>query len=383
MSNITRILMAAAGVDTYVYEGIDPPNPQPDTPYEMWSWGKNARGQQGQGDTTSRSSPVRIGSDSWVAVGNGSPYGHAMAQKVGGTAWGWGRGNKGTAGLSADNSSPVQIGTTSNWSTLEPGFEHSVGLKKNGEIWTIGSHLQGQLGDGSATSSTGRSSFVQVGTERTWVQAVAGRKCTFARKNDGTLWGWGGNNYGQLATGDTADRSSPVQIGTNSNWSHVSAGAGAYLMVTTAGTLWSIGQGWYGVLGHGNTNNLSSPTQIGALTDWVSTVGSTCRTSVKANGTLWCWGHNSQGQVGDGSVTTRTSPVQIGALTDWTNNASASYYSNAVIKTDGTLWCWGGGSNGSNGDGTTTNRSSPVKIGTLTTWTDVLRLKHAAIALKS
>ena len=89
--------------------------------------------------------------------------------------------------------------------------------------------------------------------------------------------------------------------------------------------------------------------------------------AVKTDGTLWSWGHNNVGNLGDGTTTNRSSPVQVGALTTW-STVGAGYSFAAAVKTDGTLWTWGYNTSGQLGDETTTNRSSPVQVGGLTTW---------------
>ena len=87
--------------------------------------------------------------------------------------------------------------------------------------------------------------------------------------------------------------------------------------------------------------------------------------ALKADKTVWCWGLNDGGQLGDGTTTDRSSPVQVAGLTNAAQMVSNSWHSCAV-KTDGTAWCWGWNPDGRLGDGTTTNRSSPVQVSSLT-----------------
>jgi alpha-tubulin suppressor-like RCC1 family protein len=103
---------------------------------------------------------------------------------------------------------------------------------------------------------------------------------------------------------------------------------------------------------------------FGAMTargfGWLSTLA--------ASGTgLYAWGYSLYGQLGLGNTVNRSSPVQVGALTTWTKVAGGSLHTMA-LKSDGTLWGWGYGSEGSLGTGTTVSYSSPVQIGALTTW---------------
>jgi alpha-tubulin suppressor-like RCC1 family protein len=85
---------------------------------------------------------------------------------------------------------------------------------------------------------------------------------------------------------------------------------------------------------------------------------------------LWTFGGNGRGQLGDGTTTDRSSPVQIGAGNDWLYVACGNDNTYA-LKTDGTLWAWGWGFYGQLGNGTSgfgTDKSSPVQVGSLTTW---------------
>jgi alpha-tubulin suppressor-like RCC1 family protein len=84
------------------------------------------------------------------------------------------------------------------------------------------------------------------------------------------LWAWGRNTNGQLGNGSTTSTSSPVQIGVLTNWSLAVGGSNNYsAAIKTDGTLWTWGANGFGQLGTGNTTNTSSPTQIGLYTSWL------------------------------------------------------------------------------------------------------------------
>src|SRR5258706_4636480 len=75
--------------------------------------------------------------------------------------------------------------------------------------------------------------------------------------------------------------------------------------------------------------------------------------ALKTDSTIWAWGDNSSGQLGDGTVTDRNSPVKI----DFGYSAiAAGYYHSLALKTNGTLWAWGDNSFGELGDGTYENK---------------------------
>jgi alpha-tubulin suppressor-like RCC1 family protein len=99
-------------------------------------------------------------------------------------------------------------------------------------------------------------------------------------------------------------------------------------------------------------------------------------------GTLWAWGFNNSGQLGDGTTTQKTSPVQIGTDNKWVTVAAGQVHS-VGIKSNGTLWAWGNNSFGQLGDGTTTQRNSPTQIGTDNKWVSIAAGQSFTLALKS
>ena len=148
-------------------------------------------------------------------------------------------------------------------------------------------------------------------------------------------------------------------------------GGDTSLVVKTDGTFWTWGYGAFGVLGLGNQTYYSSPVQVGALTTWAKPTGGRNHTlASKTDGTIWAvGGQNTSGQLGLSDNTGRSSPVQIGSLTTWSESSiSAGQYHSLALTTGGALYAWGSNGQGRLGDGTTTNRNSPVQIGALTTW---------------
>ena len=305
----------------------------------LWSWGYNVEGQLGLGNTTSISSPVQVGAlTNWLRVSSGDR--HCLAVKTDGTLWSWGQNSIGQLGLNdrTHRSSPVQVGALTNWKEVSCGTSFSVAIKTDGTIWSWGYNNSGQLGLGNSGAGTNRSSPVQVGSLTDWSQVTTYFEHCLAVKTDGTLWAWGRNlsgtsTGGQLGLGDTTARSSPTQVGTLTDWYQVSTGQEHTHAVKTNGTLWAWGNNIDGRLGLGNTTHRSSPVQLGSLTNWsFVSVGQTHATSIKTDGTLWAWGQNSAGQLGLGDTTLRSSPVQVGTTTYWIRASSGLSGSASIIR---------------------------------------------------
>ena len=334
----------------------------------LWSWGNNSWGQLGDGTTSNKSTPVQVGTASdWQLVVAG--YGHTIATKTDGTLWAWG-GNSYYQlgdGTAENKSNPVQVGTGSDWQSVVAGEFHTMAIKTDGTLWAWGNNSSGQLGDGTTTS---KSSPLQIGTATNWQSVAARYRHTVAVKTDGTLWVWGDNYRGQLGDGTEVDKYSPVQIGTASDWHSVAAGSSHTAAVKTDGTLWA----WGG--------NAGSPVQVGSATDWDSVAAGYWHTvAVKTDGSLWSWGNYSSGQLGDGT-TYRISPVRIDTASNW-QSVAARYYHTMAIKTDGTLWVWGNNSSGQLGDGTQVDKYSPVQIGTASDWHSVAAGFYHTMAIRT
>jgi alpha-tubulin suppressor-like RCC1 family protein len=312
---------------------------------KLFIWGNNNAGQVGNSTTgvvpaQNVSSPVQVGTATdWNVVSFGN--GHILATKTGGSLWSWGYGGFGQlgSGTTTSLSSPVQVGSGTDWASVSAGGRASFAIKTNGTLWAWGRNTYGQLGLGNTTS---RSSPVQVGTGTDWASVFVGEYHTIALKTTGTLWGWGRNNAGQLGLGDTTNRSSPVQVGTDTNWSKVSSGRQHTLAVKSNGTLWAWGNNGYGRLGLRDTNNRSSPVQVGTDTNWsIVDAGYTHSHAIRTTGTLWSFGANVlRGELGVGDQVNRSSPVQVGANTDWIN-VGAGRNASIARRSNKTLWAWG------------------------------------------
>ena len=288
--------------------------------------------------------------------------------------WGWGRNNNGTVGANsaqpAHISSPTQIGSGTDWKDVahKSGYTGYVSMvsKTDGTLWVWGENTTGYLGLNSTVSY---SSPVQLpGT--TWGTTkdtmAAGSRGAMNIRTDGTLWSWGYNTSGQVGDNSKTHRSSPVQI-PGTTWAKAAMGEGISSAIRTDGTLWVWGNTYQGALGlnQGGAGDVavSSPTQIPGSWSKVS-VGFYETYAIKTDGTLWGFGNNADGQLAQntsGNPAKRSSPVQVGSDTTW-EYVKGGYKYALATKTDGTLWAFGENNYGGLGQNNRTQYSSPVQI---------------------
>jgi alpha-tubulin suppressor-like RCC1 family protein len=233
-----------------------------------------------------------------------------------------------------------------------------------------GNNGAGQLGTNDVIKRSSPIQTVSAGTN--WKQVSCGQQHVGAIKTDGTLWMWGRNDTGgQLGTNDTTSRSSPVQtVSGGNNWKQVSGGLYHTAAIKTDGTLWIWGNNGLGELGDNSRVSKSSPIQtVTGGNNWKQVwAGNGNTAAIKTDGTLWLWGGNGWGQLGTNDTNSRSSPIQtVAGGNNWKQvsgigrrgftNATAI----AAIKTDGTLWMWGINTNGELGTNDRTSRSSPIQ----------------------
>lgn len=257
----------------------------------------------------------------------------------------------------------------SDWNLVSGGNGHTIAIKKDGTLWGWGGANVGQLGDGSTKN---KNYPLQIDSTTTWLDIEAGIAHTIAIKADGTLWGWGYNNTdGRVGVGGQIVLK-PTRIGTDNDWKTISAGGYHTLAIKKNGTLWAWGSNEFGQLG---TNAISgytyNPTKIGKDSNWIAvSAGAYFSIGLKRDSTIWTWGYNKWYQLGDGSDVDKNYPVKIGKTSDWIL-ISAGGENGHAIKSDGTLWAWGYNNSGNLGDSTKIDKKEPIQIGKGNKWKSI------------
>lgn len=305
-------------------------------------------------------------------------------------AYSWGRNDKGQLGdgTTTSKSSPVSIIGNISWSSIETRNLMSFGISSGGIAYAWGENLYGQIGDGTTISKS--SPVTVIGGIANWKQ-LSGSKSNnihvLGVTENGIAYGWGINIDGRLGDGTTVDKSSPVTvIGGITNWKQLSAGAYHSLGVTETGIAYSWGSGASGALGDNTTIQKSSPVMVvGGITNWRQVESSgpfAVSFGITETGIAYAWGNNTVGRLGDNTTVGKSSPVTVvGGITNW-KQIGAGYFHTLGVTEDGIAYAWGQNSKGKLGDGTTINKSSPITvIGGITNWKQVSAGKESSLGL--
>ncbi len=307
-------------------------------------------------------------------------YLHTVALREDGSLWSWGNQSYGQLGstnfavkingsVGFYTNAPGKVDLDTNWLAVACGYDHTIGLKRDGSLWAWGNNFNRQLG----FDLVGQSQAwvpTRVGVDSDWRSAACGMVSTHAIKQDGSLWAWGTHPY--------TNYSLPSRIGSDSDWQAVACGSDLVTASTftvalkTNGSLWSWGDNQFGQLGIGNSTGTNFPSQIGTNRDWTSVAcGGRHAAGIRSDGTLWAWGNNGTGQLGIGTPTSVAAPVRTGSEANW-QSVSCGRSFTAAIKRDGSLWTWGGNGFGQLGNGSFTRTNSPSRVGSDNNWQTIV-----------
>lgn len=306
----------------------------------------------------------------------------------------------GSAAITATSggiSASVAINVTGPYVRAIGGAGHSTTLKADGTLWSWGKNNYGQLGDNSTVD---RPTMVAISTDfKDWANFAAGDFHTMATRKDGSLWGWGFNQSGQIGNKTNIDQLVPVQIGTDKTWVTIKAGATHTLAVKKDGTLWAWGRNDQSQLGDKTTVDKNNPTQVllgatAATTDaqWTTvSAGQAFSVARKNTGVVYTWGANDKGQLGRGDTTSVAAATNIPTIvplasSDFTALVIAAGGSHVLaIGQNGAIYAWGLNSSGQLGTGNYTDATEPTRLepNSSDNWSSIAAGRSHSLGIKS
>jgi alpha-tubulin suppressor-like RCC1 family protein len=367
-----------------------------------WGFGNNWEGRIGDGTGAQRSIPVKIIDDNVTAVFAGSQNSYFLREDH--SLWGGGMGRKGALGIDTKNDyfppvliaenvdrvyasprlfftqfdtklngigaglffdfgqlgehyqdKPVQV-IDSNVSDATSGNQHTVILKSDGSVWTVGSDSEGRLGN--STPDRHESEFQKI-VEENASQISSHFKHTLLIKEDGSLWTFGGNWNGQLGDGSKSHQRVPKKI-VDSNVTACAAGEQHSLFVKEDGSLWAMGQNHKGQLGDGTTTTRTSPVKIVDQNVTAVSAGQHYSLFLKNDGSVWSMGWNDRFRLGIGTDGDRNLPTMV--MSSGAVAIDSGSVHSLILKSDGSLWALGTEGNGRLGLSRYGNRNNPSMV---------------------
>ena len=290
-------------------------------------------------------------------------YHTAVLGQYDGTLWATGYNNYGQLGISTADQNPK---TQSN--IFQPilsdvkfaagGYYRINVVKKDGSVWGAGYNQWGQIGDG--TNVDKKEKFGKSNIDSGAVYVSAGYHHTAVLKDDGSLWATGHNTFGSVGDGTNAHKFSFVKV-IDGGVADVAGGRYHTMALKTDGSLWATGYNNQGQLGDGTVTNRNKYVQVidGLVMD-VSAGGADFTIALMSDGSVMGVGLNSNGQLGDGTVTRRLKFVEV--VDSGVKAVATGVQHTQLLKTDGSLWAAGYNNYGQLGDGTKTQRNKFVKV---------------------
>ena len=379
-----------------------------------YTWGYNGQGQLGNASYTNSSIPVALtGLASIVGISAGAN--HTLAVDATGKVQAWGYNSNGQLGNATivTNPSPIAVAVNNstpptlltNITSVAAGGLHSLALDATGGVWAWGSNAYMQLGQGN--NSTVDSTYAvkvpdpTTGSQLTNVVALAaGGGHSIVLKNDGTVWTWGNNGYGQLGnnfgnSGSTMNSSVPVRVVIDTlntpltNVIAIAAGGSFSVAVRADGTVWTWGNNDFSQLGDRILTGLSGAANsyavklasfdvvgnIAGLPQAVAVAGGVSHAlALDSTGKIYAWGLNANGQLGNGTLTNTAAAVKVitgptGIPLDATvtkivaiGNHSLAFGTSLITGAIPRSWSWGGNSFGQLGNNSVIDSTLPVAV---------------------
>ena len=291
--------------------------------------------------------------------------------------------------------SPTMLGTR--FSQISAGDNHSLAIGSDGNLYSWGNNKEGQLGRETGTNTYDAKPGIAakpdgVSDTFTWTQAIAGYDVSMALGSDGNLYSWGDNEEGQLGRitpkgndglmeSDQKPKpvSKPANVVSGFTWTKTSTSGNSSMSFGSDGNLYSWGNNASGQLGRSTVSYtydatpglVTKPKDASATFFWnQASAGGFHSLALGSDGNLYSWGSNDNGQLGrdenSGTNKPNSLPTKVRGLDGISiANASAGYLHSLAVDTNGNLYAWGNNDFGQQGSGTGSN-ATPSQIKQIT-----------------
>ncbi len=325
---------------------------------------------------------ISAGDDLTCAIttsGGAKCWGQNAPEELGGTflAGGGGVGD----GTNVDRTTPVDVqGLSSGVVSIFAATELGCAVLSSGVARCWGTNLMGQFGDGTTSSYRPYPlDVVGLSSGVTGISASEDNTCAVTQTG---VQCWGTDAFGRMGTGPTYSNMHQVptdMLGLANGAVLVSAGTNHSCVVTKTGAAMCTGINRRGELGDGTTLDRDVPVVVSGLGAGVTGVGAgeygSC--ALTSAGGVKCWGDGIEGVNGDGTRTERLTPVDVSGLASGAIAVTRGRLHACALTAAGGVKCWGHNSDGQLGDGSKTSHWTPVDVVGLTSGVSAISAGNA------
>lgn len=331
---------------------------------QLLSWGRNDFGQLGNGQAALQSTPQPLADlGEVVALAAGDSF--SLALRADGTVWAWGSNSSGELGDGSRLSKayPVPVtGLPAKIKAISAGVQHGLALADDGSVWHWGLIWQTTATDAAAQSVVSPRASRVAGLPP--IQAIgAGQAHSLALANDGSVWSWGDNAFGQLGSGSgSAAVAMPQSLPFAERITAISSAAFSNLVLDAKGQVWAWGMGGWGALGDGTDLDRPAPVRVVGLPAVQQVVaGNLASLALAQDGSVWMWGNNDYGSFAASGLASQWLPANMPHLRGYRDFALGE---NQVLARhpDGSLRAWGYNAQGELGVGDTQQHQTPTPV---------------------
>lgn len=323
----------------------------------VWTIGRNNYGQLG--DSTLLNSPVpkKVKNlTTIVTISRG--YDHSIALNKDGDLFLWGRNNYGQLGCASvnDQLTPQKLVGHTDFIAVEGGHWHTVALKKDGTVWCWGHNYYAELGNGTREHSTWPSAVLQFSNKKNnylkdVVSIASVGYHTLALKNDGTVWGWGGNSFNELGKKGNEFQQTAIKIEGVPKIKEIAVGWHHSVALDYDGVVWVWGSDPAYQFKEETKKMYAHPTPLKGFPKFTKIAcGSWHTLAIDENKAVWGWGKNNFGMLGTGDSISHSNPVLIKSLKNIVDIGGGCFQSIAV-DASGKIFTFGDNPSGQLGTG--------------------------------
>ena len=278
----------------------------------LYVWGKNSYGQLGVGNEVNKNTPIKVtainGKVMELIIGN---YFSVYAILEDGSLYAWGNNESGKLGVGdeVNKNTPTKVNLPGKIKELITTGWSVYAILEDGSLYAWGDNSDGQLGVGDEEN---RNTPIKVTAINGKVMEliISNSFSVYAILEDGSLYSWGKNSYGQLGVGDEVNRNTPTKVNLPGKIKKLITSSSASYVILEDGSLYAWGYNYYGELGVGSNEDKNTPTKVTAINGKImdliinSDKNSTYKSifAIIKDGSLYAWGNNEGGQLGIGSL---------------------------------------------------------------------------------